>query len=323
MCTINSCGQKKLFEYNPKICIGCPTVANGLCQTCDQTAYGPDCSKVICDRGFDENGIAKDGCEEDYFLLGADKECVDIGEERLKDAATVGECADLCAEKAGCQVFLYGVGAHSMKNRCYWEKTNREGDCGNTQARSGWNLYAWQVTGVDYCESGEALENEAVCSASLCCRWNTEEGQCESNIGTAICNDIPTKSRPYVLEGQGVAGPEYWGVDVPDGAGPAACYSAVMSDPQCAKDYFSYVPRGDLNCGCKTTGDLAVRADPKADYYKISALLEEKSTGLLQLQPEPTEVKDVSKPLPPKNASKPLPLLRSFDMEMKNTSALA
>jgi len=36
-----------------------------------------------------------------------------------------------------------------------------------------------------------------------------------------------------------------------------------------AKDYFTYVSRGDANCGCRSSdGELSVRGDEDADYYQ-------------------------------------------------------
>ena len=53
--------------------------------------------------------------------------------------------------------------------------------------------------------------------------------------------------------------------------GVAKCVERVMADSRCAKDYFSYVARGDGNCGCKTSTDpLKLRGDNDADYYRIN-----------------------------------------------------
>ena len=52
--------------------------------------------------------------------------------------------------------------------------------------------------------------------------------------------------------------------------GVEKCFKRVMADSRCAKDYFTYVARGDGNCGCKANmGALNIRADNNADYYRI------------------------------------------------------
>jgi hypothetical protein len=48
-----------------------------------------------------------------------------------------------------------------------------------------------------------------------------------------------------------------------------ACYEAVVQDPECSKDYFTYNTRSDQNCGCKKHGALNIRDDADADYYRI------------------------------------------------------
>eukprot|EP00930_Biecheleria_cincta_P046515 TRINITY_DN32087_c0_g1_i1.p1 TRINITY_DN32087_c0_g1~~TRINITY_DN32087_c0_g1_i1.p1 ORF type:complete len:712 (-),score=69.22 TRINITY_DN32087_c0_g1_i1:124-2259(-) len=79
---------------------------------------------------------------------------------------------------------------------------------------------------------------------------------------------------PYALQSKGVAGPtEVWNVGNANGKGEKACYFAVLADSRCTKDYFSYVTRGDKNCGCKGgAGELSVRGDDGADIYIIHAL---------------------------------------------------
>merc|ERR1719454_746465 len=57
---------------------------------------------------------------------------------------------------------------------------------------------------------------------------------------------------PYRHAGKGVAKPEeIWNVGGAKGKGVQACYQAVLAESKCAKDWFTYVARGDLNCGCK------------------------------------------------------------------------
>ena len=54
----------------------------------------------------------------------------------------------------------------------------------------------------------------------------------------------------YSKAGQGVAGnDEVWLGG--HNKGVEKCFKRVMADSRCAKDYFTYVARGDGNCGCK------------------------------------------------------------------------
>ena len=72
------------------------------------------------------------------------------------------------------------------------------------------------------------------------------------------------------MTGVGVAG----GIEIwlgGYGQGVQSCFERVMADNRCAKDYFTYVLRGDKNCGCKgSNGDLSVRGNSNADYYRVN-----------------------------------------------------
>merc|ERR1719336_2254101 len=90
-------------------------------------------------------------------------------------------------------------------------------------------------------------------------------------FGDAMCKDFTTSATAllqkqvkvqnhviaeehYEQAGWGVAGPtEKWNVGGAQGQGVEACYNAVIADSQCAQDYFTYVSRGDRNCGCKVS----------------------------------------------------------------------
>ena len=87
----------------------------------------------------------------------------------------------------------------------------------------------------------------------------------------------------YLHYGTGVAGGgEIWNVGNAQGKGVEACYRAVKAAKRCrytrGEDdddrgkYFTYVSRGDKNCGCKgSSAPLSVRRDGNADYYFIGA----------------------------------------------------
>ena len=61
------------------------------------------------------------------------------------------------------------------------------------------------------------------------------------------------------------------GVFYAKGSGVMACYNTVMKDPECAKDYLSYVELGDKNCGCHKAVGFAIRNDDNSDIYHITA----------------------------------------------------
>jgi len=95
-------------------------------------------------------------------------------------------------------------------------------------------------------------------------------GSCNSEIPSTsdmLCTCRAPAETDYVFLGRGVAGPtEIW---IAKGLGVLACYAAVMEDSRCTKDYFTYVARGDANCGCKGSNqELSVRGDGNADYYR-------------------------------------------------------
>jgi len=98
--------------------------------------------------------------------------------------------------------------------------------------------------------------------------YNIDPRGSTSISGTRVCKRTPEVSS-YIHKGTGVAGPHVW-LNV-YGKGVEHCYGLVMSDSRCAKDYFSYVPRGDKNCGCKSagSGSLSMTSYASADYYKI------------------------------------------------------
>ena len=82
----------------------------------------------------------------------------------------------------------------------------------------------------------------------------------------------------YTLVGIGVASsgtglvPNHvWHVGKAMGQGVKSCYEAVKLDRRCSMDYFTYVTRGDKNCGCKaSTGALRIAPDNNADYFTIN-----------------------------------------------------
>ena len=92
-------------------------------------------------------------------------------------------------------------------------------------------------------------------------------GDCAWNFHSSQCDEPVTVLGDFSFVATGVAGPERWKNVY--GQGVEKCFQAVLQDPKCEKDYFTYVPRGDKNCGCKTQGALSVRSDVRADYYSV------------------------------------------------------
>ena len=91
----------------------------------------------------------------------------------------------------------------------------------------------------------------------------------------------------YSKKGTGVAGQnEVWLGERNQGV--ESCFKRVMADSRCVKDFFTYVTRGDGNCGCKgSKGALKIRGDDKADYYSINStttVATTKATGAPRIQ---------------------------------------
>ena len=78
----------------------------------------------------------------------------------------------------------------------------------------------------------------------------------------------------YTLFGTGDIGPDrIWNVGKAKGQGVQACYEAVKLDERCEKDYFTYVTRGNENCGCRRSNAvLSIRQNYRADYFKIGGM---------------------------------------------------
>jgi hypothetical protein len=135
----------------------------------------------------------------------------------------------------------------------------------------------FQVDSVSYSFKPKGCYSECYSSyAGWFCRgFNTHptgngEGVDTANNRFVLC---ATTQAAYSLVGRGVAGGmEIWNVGNAQGAGVQACYEAVVADNRCNKDYFTYVQRADLNCGCRgSSGTFSVRNDDNADYYIVTA----------------------------------------------------
>jgi len=93
-------------------------------------------------------------------------------------------------------------------------------------------------------------------------------------------------AKAYVSKQKGVIsyGGEKWlESSIVKGSGVMACYRTVMEDPQCVKDYFSYVDRGDKNCGCHKVSGFGIRNDDNSDIYQITAAAAAALSGVVRL----------------------------------------
>ena len=93
----------------------------------------------------------------------------------------------------------------------------------------------------------------------------------KGTLAKALCYE--KAAAQYTFVAVGIAGPEKW-LNANLGGkhkGMQACYEAVVAEPECAQDYFTYVTRGDKNCGCKRKGSFQIRNDAKSDYYAMQA----------------------------------------------------
>jgi len=104
-----------------------------------------------------------------------------------------------------------------------------------------------------------------------------------------LCKCQTPASADFALSGRGVPGPSEIWLPQAKGAGVQACFEVVREASRCAQDYFTYVARGDANCGCRgTDGTLSIRNDLNADYYQIGAS-RDPSAGSLKVMSYNTE----------------------------------
>jgi len=79
----------------------------------------------------------------------------------------------------------------------------------------------------------------------------------------------------------GIAGHSHYWTNK-KGLGVEACAKLILNTSVCAMDYFTYVDRGDKNCGCKrgtSTEALEIRDDLRGDIYKLSAYAPKNEDG--------------------------------------------
>ena len=66
-------------------------------------------------------------------------------DESLGDDVSIGECANACKAKAGCNSFIFGTGIKA--GNCYWEKT-LNGTCPEGWEKNDYNFY--KMKGMSY-----------------------------------------------------------------------------------------------------------------------------------------------------------------------------
>lgn len=103
--------------------------------------------------------------------------------------------------------------------------------------------------------------------------FDHEHGHCIATQPTPLdgqCFGLPT---PFELVQTGNCGERnFWlSCDAAKG-GAKECFDAVMAEPQCLKDYFTFNARGDRNCGCKVSSEdtLVVYSTDLSDCYVIT-----------------------------------------------------
>lgn len=171
-----------------------------------------------------------------------------------------GACSgcDQCNVVEICGSFC-GASASDWTAKCNWESCKGCDEC--DQLPPG--------PCVDWC-AGNANSWTSKCS------WRTSCSGCDPCQTSATTTTAP----PFVSYGayggpvaRGMAGPgKIWNVGDAKGQGVAACFEAVMQEPRCTKDYFSYAFRADQNCVCKGSADeLSVMPTGNSDYYLVTS----------------------------------------------------
>jgi hypothetical protein len=108
-----------------------------------------------------------------YKLIKTNTECNDNGEEHLGSSMSLSKCAESCARKSGCTVFILA----NTGGTCYYEKTKNPHQCSNP-ITTHYNMYDLTgdltgdslICGLGKCKS--KLNDLAVC---------TSNGECKSN----------------------------------------------------------------------------------------------------------------------------------------------
>lgn len=169
-----------------------------------------------------------------------------------------------------------GIATKILKWKCHpWAQVNAHSIWGKA-GKSNPILYGIKMAGPGFSSRSHSYAHGLAvgkCFLPTDIRKNPPHNVCPvgGEKGHEGWANLASGGHSYEKASQGIAGPEIWGQTVGHGRlkGVEACFKHVMVDPRCKKDYFSYVTRGDRNCGCKGPGPYRVRPDAKADNFKI------------------------------------------------------
>ena len=174
-CLSNSCAQWWGTTYKCKPNAGwadrSPCTASSHCasKSCVNT-FGTD-KKCKPSAGWNkgEACTSSSHCSAGYKLIKTNTECNDNGEEHLGSSMSLSKCAESCAKKSGCTVFILS----NTGGTCYYEKTKNPHQCSNP-ITTQYSMY--DLTGDSLiCALGKCkskLNDLAVCTSS---------GECKSN----------------------------------------------------------------------------------------------------------------------------------------------
>jgi len=288
--TCEACGENDCSCYpGTRLDLG-----DGTCDACEAANCGTCCAdKARCDSclpGYELNATAGicsmptclgqncKQCDADGVCLKCNEGFyVDVGRCKFCEAEGCTSCSKDPSECDSCKAG-HGIDASGLCARC-----TAETECSSCSQN---------LSKCDGCRDGSRLDwFKGLCEpcfARNCRTCNQDLIRCDScepgfvgDKKTGQClakTPLPIEGRCEGLEGPfefhavGACGAKlHWlGCDEA-GGGPSACYRAVMAEPKCQKDYFTYSERGDQNCGCKISQEDPVRVleVSSADCYVI------------------------------------------------------
>jgi len=250
----------------------------GKCDSCldgyELDSEAGTCTPVACAAPHCE--VCSDDCEsqclscEDGYHLD-DGRCVACADKRCGKCALDLEVCEQCESN------------HALEHT---------GTCVPCNATTTCLTCSEDTTKCDSCPLGFKLNffegTCQACTSSSCRTCHESISKCDScypgfvfNPTTGVCmaeEPMPLNGQctgipgPYCLAGTGNCGGKihWFDCDLAK-AGVFSCYQAVINEPKCVKDYFTYNERGDQNCGCKisTEVDLVIHDTDLADCYEI------------------------------------------------------
>jgi len=135
----------------------------------------------------------------------------------------------------------------------------------------------WYEGTCDACMSNNCKtcnENLAKCDSCYAgFEGDPVTGHCWASQPMPLNGHCEGLTSPYELVTSGSCGAKihWFGCDTIK-VGAHGCYNAVMAEPKCSKDYFTYNERGDQNCGCRISNeeDVVIHEYDLSDCYRIT-----------------------------------------------------